>query len=452
MSLDSEENDWCQRAIAEGYKNLHVTNLFVYHKHGGSFVSEEKQRLIESNSKILNSRYPTYETQVQALISENKLDKLRKIIALKVLCESKISHFIIDHSLGGGANHYADKMILDYLNAGDLVCLLKYDFRQTKQYLIEFKYDKDNFLFKSSSISGLYDFASSFKFKNVFVNSLVSFPEIGQHLESISQLKNTNQDIRLIVPIHDFFPVCPNYTLLDETGTYCEVPKDLKKCSRCLKKNEGEFKIFEKTTNIHGWRESWNTLLDLSDEVLCFSNSSKKIFLKAYPLYKEKTTVIPHDISGRYTEIYKPRENKQELRIAILGGINEAKGAKVVDGLVKHIDNNGLKAKVILIGEISIPIASLSFEMTGRYDKNDLEKIVKEREIDIFLIPSVCPETFSYTTDEIMQMGYPIIVFDLGAPAERVRNYKYGHVIQINELYDTLNSYAEVNLSNEKYN
>ena len=25
-----EENDWCQRAIEKGYKNVHVENLFVF--------------------------------------------------------------------------------------------------------------------------------------------------------------------------------------------------------------------------------------------------------------------------------------------------------------------------------------------------------------------------------------------------------------------------------------
>jgi 1,4-dihydroxy-2-naphthoate octaprenyltransferase len=56
-----------------------------------------------------------------------------------------------------------------------------------------------------------------------------------------------------------------------------------------------------------------------------------------------------------------------------------------------------------------------------------------------FLVPSICPETYSYTTDEIMQMGYPLIVFDLGAPAERVKNYELGKIISkeniIKELF-----------------
>ena len=37
-----EENDWCQRAIQAGYTNVQVENLFVYHKHCGSFYYEEK--------------------------------------------------------------------------------------------------------------------------------------------------------------------------------------------------------------------------------------------------------------------------------------------------------------------------------------------------------------------------------------------------------------------------
>ena len=51
-----EENDWCARAEKLGYQNLHVPNLFVYHKHGGSFPSEEKRRLIERNDFSIASK------------------------------------------------------------------------------------------------------------------------------------------------------------------------------------------------------------------------------------------------------------------------------------------------------------------------------------------------------------------------------------------------------------
>ncbi|HGZ70878.1 MAG TPA: glycosyltransferase, partial [Nitratifractor sp.] len=66
-----EENDWCQRAIENGYQNLLVPNLFVYHKHGGSFPSELKQKLLDENYQKLLQKHPTYDKQVQEYISKD---------------------------------------------------------------------------------------------------------------------------------------------------------------------------------------------------------------------------------------------------------------------------------------------------------------------------------------------------------------------------------------------
>ncbi len=79
-----EENDWCQRAIEKGYKNIHVTNLFVYHKHGGSFLKKEKNRLIDKNTEILVKRYPSFPLQIKLLIENDKLKPLREEIKNKL--------------------------------------------------------------------------------------------------------------------------------------------------------------------------------------------------------------------------------------------------------------------------------------------------------------------------------------------------------------------------------
>jgi len=182
--------------------------------------------------------------------------------------------------------------------------------------------------------------------------------------------------------------------------------------------------------DIEKWRSMWDRVFENATGILCFSNSTRDIFQKAYSQYSEKIQVVPHDISGRYENIYEKSQG-EEIRIGVLGGINIAKGAYVVKELVEYIDKNNIKAKVILIGDIAIEIDSPSFQKTGRYKKDELPSIVKNLNITKFLIPSIWPETFSYTTDEIMQMGYPLVVFDIGAPAERVSSYKKGNVIAI---------------------
>lgn len=71
--------------------------------------------------------------------------------------------------------------------------------------------------------------------------------------------------------------------------------------------------------------------------------------------------MIPHNISGRYTKIYNPNIKNDKTIIGILGGINEAKGANIIKELVDYVDNNKLNAKIVVIGQISIPINSNSF-------------------------------------------------------------------------------------------
>lgn len=432
-----EENDWCQRAIENGYKNIHVPNLFVYHKHGGSFPSEEKQRLISQNLAVLNNKHPNYDEEIQKLIQKNQLENLREFIQIKIKNKSLNTTLIIDHGLGGGANHYIDESIEKRIKNKQFTILIRYDFNVLKVYNIRFLADGLDCKFSSPNLIDIFGVLSEFKINEIFLNSLVSYSNVQKTIQHIEILKEKTK-AKVILPIHDFFPICPSYTLLNEKMEYCGVPSDFKVCENCLKNNKNEFKIFEKEENIENWRKSWNKINDLSDDIICFSNSSKDIFLKAYSNGDKKIKVIPHDISGRYEKIYNPNIKNDKTIIGVLGGINEAKGANIIKDLINYIDSNKLNVKIVVIGQISIPINSDSFEVTGRYDKKDLPDIVKKLNINKFLIPSIWPETFSYTTDEIIQMGYPLIVFNLGAPSERVKNYELGKVVEINKIEEVI--------------
>ncbi len=86
--------------------------------------------------------------------------------------------------------------------------------------------------------------------------------------------------------------------------------------------------------------------------------------------------------------------------------------------------------KVVVIGDfVGNTIPNDNFTVTGSYKVEDLPKLVEDHKIDIFFVPSVCAETFSYTTEEIINMGFPVAVFDIGAPSERVSVYKKGLIL-----------------------
>jgi len=74
----SEENDWSMRAAKAGYKNIVAPNLFVYHKHGGSFLSNERKKLKEKNSEIIRTRHPEYFIMVEEFVKKDPLQRLRR--------------------------------------------------------------------------------------------------------------------------------------------------------------------------------------------------------------------------------------------------------------------------------------------------------------------------------------------------------------------------------------
>ena len=429
-----EENDFCQRAIKAGYKNIHITNLFIYHKHGGSFPSETKKRLIEQNYTILCNKFPNYESDIKTCIQEDKLKILREYMQIQLDFHfSSHKVLIFDHNLGGGANDYTQQNIQKRRKIGEAIFLIKYDWKETKSYFCEFYVNDKIFKIIAKTLSEIDEIFKLFDFDEIFVNSLVSYDAYRDTIMLIEKNVKT-KNAKLIIPLHDYFPICPNYVLLDHNSQFCNIPEDIWRCRECLANNENDFKQFNFIPDIKRWRLEWSSLFKLSTEVIAFSSASAKIFKKVYPEHINKLKIIPHNISGRYENIYDKKLSLQSKRvIGILGGINIPKGALVIKDIVKYIEENSLDAKIILIGEISEHIESPYFYKTGRYQISELPALVKKLEITEFLIPSIWPETFSYTTDEIMQLGYPLTVFDIGAPAERVAIYENGRVIPMDD-------------------
>jgi GT2 family glycosyltransferase len=424
-----EENDWCQRAIEAGYTNLLVPNLFVYHKHGGSFSAEEKAKLLKTNALKLLEKHPTYDRQVQEYIARDPHATLRELLTLVAASKASGIHLVIEHALGGGAQMYADDFVRDLQQRHRPVLRVAYDF-YTGAFTFRFFYKDYAYGFLTETFDGLSALLAQLDIEEIFLNSLVSYKEPERMLSLLRDLKEIH-GASLTIPVHDFHIVCPNFTLLDETGHFCGVPDDFERCNRCMASNRLEWRSFgEPTLSVEEWRRQWQTLLEEADRILCFSESSANIVKKAYPSLNETNIEIrPHSVPP-LPKIHTPASRPHSpLRIGILGAINHAKGAGVVKELVERADKENLPVEIVLIGEISEPVRSDRFKMTGRYERDRLPQIVREEMIDIFLIPSICPETFSYTTEEIMMMGYPLMVFNIGAPAERVGRYEHGTVL-----------------------
>jgi len=425
-----EENDWCMRAGRIGFKHVIVPNLFVSHKHGGSFGTGIKRALMDDHAARLGAKYPDYSLLVNAFILDDPLKELRDflIILASSSCGAEKPILVIDHRLGGGANAYREAFMKRELERGAKVFLLVYD-HERGGFLLTYCYKSYSISHSIERFADLFDLFSFIPFGEVVVNELVSFPGPLKILSDIEALKR-RYGCKVRLPIHDYLSVCPCYTLLGADGKYCSVP-ELKMCVSCIAQNTGIFRYYVKENDIAAWRKKWAGFLEVVDEIVCFSQSSRDILKRAYPaIDDEKISVIPHKVDY-LGPLRIAKEDSRTLTIGVLGYIDaEAKGLGIIKRMISSIEKDELDIRIVVIGVISETCASDHLQVTGRYERKDLPDLIQRHRVDIVFVPSICPETFSLVAEEAITMGLPLAVFDLGAQGERVNGYEKGVVIE----------------------
>ncbi len=422
-----EENDWCMRAKQAGYKNFIVPNLFVYHKHGGSFSAAERTQLQQENLAKLFRLHPEYSALVNTFINRNPLKTIREflVILISTHTHSQGAVLVIDHELGGGANLFSQKFKQEWVNQGRPVLSLSYH-RSKEVYRLSYQDPHYQFGYVFPEIVGLYHLFALLNITDLRINELVSFKASLETVSFLTDLKRRFQP-QMTVYLHDYFAICPSYNLLNDQGKYCGIPEDLQICQRCLKVHKRL--DFPELYNPLDWRNGWGQLLNLANQIVCFSPSSKSLLKQAYPALPEtQIEVCPHRVEYLQPLNFTPTPGT--LHIGVLGAIGFHKGISILTEMVKLIERKKYDAKIIVIGYTGGSFTSNKLVVTGEYTHEELPALIVQHNISMFFIPSICPETFSFTTEEVMMMGLPLAVFNLGAPAERVKGYEKGLVIE----------------------
>lgn len=428
-----EENDWCQRAIKEGYRNVQVENLFVYHKHGGSFASEEKKCLIEINQKKLSLKHPKYNEAVATFINKDENYDIRKIV--KLILKNKYYNekleLVFTHNIGGGADLYLKKKIQKELKENPkYLYIVVYYMPNYGIYGVDF-IDREEIV--KTTINALKEIDILLPYctiNNICINELVTYPQMYETLKFILEIKRKT-GAKLIYLLHDYYCICPGINLMNK-NTFCNIP-ELNICKECEISNL-QYKINE-------WRQNWKKFLEECDIITAFSQDSHQLLKKSYPQVKN-IIVKPHDCSYMIP-LEKKYKKTEQITIGVLGVLVAHKGLEIIKKMIQIIEEKKLKIRIVLIGETIEKIDSNSFYQTGQYKISEIPRLTLEYDIDIFFISSIWPETFSYTAEEVMRMGIPIVSFNLGASAERIKKYEKGTIIKKIDANLALDTIAE---------
>lgn len=340
--------------------------------------------------------------------------------------EGKKLCFILDHDLGGGANHYRDRLVNSFIHEGRGVIILTFHVT-TLSYMVIVRDRRLNLRYSIPDLAFLLEALKQLSVGDIIYNTAVSFvkpTEIPQFLIRLKAL--TSARVRVLA--HDFYLVCPSHFLLNHEGKYCQIP-DVQVCANCLPRNRYGFASLFTERDISKWRAIWGSFLVVADEIVTFSNSTAQLLMKAYPQIEgSQISIKPHKVeylTGKIAQI----THTSSLRIGVVGQIGFHKGAAFIQQLSREIKRRGIDVKIVVIGSIEVSCEPSIVSQTGPYGYDELPGLINASGANVMLFPSIWPETFSYVTQELMNMNLPVALFNFGAPAERMASYPKGLIL-----------------------
>jgi len=410
-----EEVDWCQKVRADGGRHLGLAGLYVEHRGGQSFGNEEKLKSIAAASRIVADRYETYDADVQGFVRHDPLHTPRLALALAWVAartggQGHALPVYMAHDMGGGAEHYLQRRIAEDVAAGgkdraDVAVIMRMG--GTRRFQLEVHTPV------GVTTGGTDDFAfvkrllAPAQVLHLVYSNGVGDPDPVALPGFLLDLKRDGQD-SLEVLFHDFFPISPSFNLLSSRERFEGVPDSAARSAAHETRRPDGTQV-----KLADWRAAWGDLLRAANEVRVFSNDGAAHVKAAYP--DVTPTVVAHTMGKLPARVPTPKDSAPV--IGVLGNIGLPKGAPVLEALGAHVDKDGL----VLIGNIDPTyVPGPNAIIHGDYSLSDIEDLTRSYKISCWLIPSICPETFSYTTQECLATGLPVWCFDLGAQAEAV--------------------------------
>ncbi|MGR3710339.1 MAG: glycosyltransferase [Alterinioella nitratireducens] len=418
-----EEVDWCQKARERGWRHLGLAGLFVEHRGGESFGSAEKRALVEKNNAIISGRYPFYDREVQEFIQADPLVTARVALAIAYLgarAEGPVPIYLA-HTLGGGAENYLQRRIEDGLAAGRSAIICRVG--GAERFQIELRTPAGSVSGLTSNQNYVKKLLEPVRSRKIVYSCGVGDPDPLTLPDFLLDLRRDGTQDRIEVLFHDFFAISPSYCLLDQDGFYRGPVTGARDDPAHIHRHRDGTEA-----PLHVWQDSWGRLLSAADQITVFSQDSRAHVLAAYPDVAAALRVAPHHLLADIPRLPDPAPGRSV--IGVLGNIGYQKGAALLGDLGRRLQGVP-DAALVLVGNIdpAYPVPA-SVPIHGDYRREEIASLVLRYGITCWLIPSIWPETFSYTTHECLATGLPVLAFDIGAQGEAVRQAENGHPIR----------------------
>ena len=431
-----EENDFCLRALARGWRHVADDATFVYHAGHGSFGSERVRRL-RAGSRALARRHPRYMATIAVFMRRDPLAPVRARIADALQTRGasterlRVVHLVhgwppFQH---GGAELYAYWLVQRQLAAHDVSVYtrgadpareegeaVELDDRGARVRIVTNRFTARN-PFRRNAISNGSLERDFTRFLDAEKPDILHVHHLAGHAFSLVRIAR-RLGIPIVLQVQDWWFLCARVNLLDRDGARCSGPAAAK-CARCATLTKVAPGVLTNRLVHAARRAAARTALRSADAFVAGSHAIRADYAAHAPA-ATPFHVIPYGIAiDRSSK--KRTGARRPLRFGYVGAIAPHKGVHVAAQAMKAIDPAA--ASLHIWGDASaFPdyVASMprsaSIVFRGQFREEDKPGVYAD--MDVLLVPSIGLESFGLAAREAMACGVPVIATSGGALSE----------------------------------
>lgn len=229
----------------------------------------------------------------------------------------------------------------------------------------------------------------------------------------------------IFVYLHDYMSICPFGGLIKNDSAFCgsSFPNN-EKCEGCKHYSE---KAIQRAGLIKSLFDSWKGRVSF----IAPSEVCKDIWANCYREYDQDVHVIPHQkLLGQYLDNMQCLGDENSINIAFVGYQMELKGWSDWVEACECLENTNFKINLYHFGRSNQKIDNVKkIDVDFKIDKNAMINALRAHNIDVAILWSKVPETYSYTYFEAFASNCFVLTnSDSGNIAAMVRKNNNGYV------------------------
>ena len=455
-----EENDFCMRARALGWRHQAAPGAYVAHVGSASFGGT-RNGLMRRNEAILNRLHPGYHEMIAAWIEKDPLFNARRrldLVRFRAAAPQSTSGrksrkrravVLVTHDYGGGVERVVGERVTALTAQGVRPLIL----RPTGGGCVMEEGGVD--AYPSLRFRLPDEWALLTRLLKAEGAAEVEVHHLAGHSPMLYGLPEA-LGCPYTVHIHDYMWFCQRISLMGVKGRYCGEP-DVAGCETCIALLGRKM---EEDVSVTVYRTRAEAFLNTAQTVYVPSHDAARRMQRQYASltcqvqFLEEDAVLCAEGEALRQRAFPVPEQRipgvavlgasrsERVRVCVIGGIGREKGYDVLLAAARDAALRALPLEFVIVGHTPDDEALMRTGhvfVTGEYQEEDAIPLIASVQADYAFLPSVWPETWCFTLGLAWKAGLIVAAFDLGAPAERIRATKQGMLLKTDLLEEGLN-------------